>query len=568
MKALPDAIRIAGKGLKAGRSEFFGQFQTMDWMDKSRLSLLANGAPEMIPDEAPTQAGTSWLRAALPTSWIGAADDFAKYLNYRAYAQALSLREGVSRGLEGPDLATHVAQTLDNIPDSIHQQALAQSLRSTFQEPLTGIAAQFETMVDAFNIPVAHTEFQIPAGRILMPFVKVPINIAKWSYRNSAVALGFPSRAFQSELSAGGASRDLAMAKVWLGSAAALGMADLALNNTITGGGPRDPQLRQAWLAAGNQPYSIQFPGMRPVSFNMTEPFARMIGDIADTFNVMKFAREDGRENLAAALTLSVGHSLLAAPYLEGLSNLFDGMNDPQHNGDHVATSMLLPFMTPQGVAQAAHAIDPYMRSYRTLLEAEESRLPIVSERLPPDRSLWGDPIPQRDAYLPFMPTNNFVPRFISPWQLGPKPEDVQPIDKWIWDNRASFPRATSNQLGITKPGEFQSFEVGHGVSVQAHLDPTQLDRFKELAGNGLKNPGTGLGAKDLLNGLVSGASSDTGMQGAWDKASDAERALIVQRVVNRYRAAAKEKLLYEFPTLMEAVTEGAKARAAQLRPQ
>src|SRR6185437_14473667 len=102
--------------------------------DRSRLSWLANGAPEMIPDEEPTKAGTSWLRAALPTSWIGAADDFAKYLNYRAYLRALAFREGSAKGLEGPALATHVAQTLDNVPDSIHQEALANTLRSTFQE--------------------------------------------------------------------------------------------------------------------------------------------------------------------------------------------------------------------------------------------------------------------------------------------------------------------------------------------------------------------------------------------------------------------------------------------------
>jgi hypothetical protein len=565
VSSLKDAFRIAGKGLVAGESQFLKQFQTMDWQDQSRLSLMANGAPETIPENMPTQAGAAYLRAALPTSWIGAADDFAKYLNYRAYARSLVFRDGVSKGMEGPDLATHVATTLDNLPDAIHQQALAQTLRSTFQEPLTGVLDQMEKFVDALNVPVAHTDFQIPVGRIIMPFVKVPANIMRWSYNNTALNRAFPSQAIQAQMNAGGATRDLALARTWLGSALALSAADMALNIAVTGAGPRDPQLQRAWRAAGNEPYSIQLPGQRPISYNQVEPLGMLMGSIADTFNIMKFAREDGRENLAASLMFGTGNAILSKTYMQGVANLFEAMNDPDRSGDRIAQSMAMPFLSPQGIAAAAHALDPFIRQHRTLMENEESRLPIVSQGLPPARTLWGDPIPQRDAYLPFLPSDSFVPRFVSPWQLGPEPGAVEPIDKWIWENRQAFPRADANQLGISKPSEFQSFQAGPGISAQVHLDPREFDRFQELAGNGLKDPGTGVGAKDLLNGLVTG-TGEPGTQQAWDAMSPAYRAVTVQRVINRYRSAARQQLVREFPDIGDTINAAAQTRAQQLR--
>lgn len=574
LSSLKDAIRVAGKGLKAGESQFFQQFQTMDWQDNSRLSAMANGAPEMIPDDMPQQAGASYLRAALPTSWIGAADDFAKYLNYRAYVRAGAFREGMAQGLRDGDLATHVSQSMDNVPDSLHQQALAETLRSTFQEPLTGAAKMVENMIDSpepgiLNLPIAHTNFQIPVGRMILPFIKTPTNIARWSYRNSALALAFPTAGFKAELGAGGATRDLAMARVWLGSAVALGFADVALNNVITGAGPRDPQLHQAWRNAGNEPYSVQIPGTRPVGYNMSEPLGMMMGGIADTFNIMKFAREDGRQNLAASLMFGVGHAMLSKTYMQSVANVFDALDDPERDGDRVAQSLAMTFLSPQGLAAIAHATDPFIRAHRTLLENEESRLPIVSQGLPPARTIWGIPVPQKDAYLPFMSPDGVVPKMLSPWQLGPKPEDVQPIDSWIWDNRSSFPRAESNQLGISKPGPFQNFEVSPGhksISVQVQLDPEQYDRFLQLSGNETKNPSNGMGALDTLNGLVTGTYPDRDAQTKWNDSSAAVKALQVQTIVRAYRKAAQVQMRQEFPDVEAIIQQGAQSRAQQLQ--
>src|SRR5690348_6162595 len=118
--------------------------------------------------------------------------------------------------------------------------------------------------------------------------------------------------------------------------------------------------------------------------------------------------------------------------------------------------------------------------------------------------------------------------RMLSPVPLG-RDMATQPIDKWIYDNRMEFPHGASNQLGISPPGQVQSFTVSPNVSVQIQLEPEELDRLKVLAGNGLKDPRTGLGAKDFLNSLVEGKNPDTSTQDEWNDASAAERALMVQ---------------------------------------
>jgi hypothetical protein len=102
----------------------------------------------------------------------------------------------------------------------------------------TGLARTIQDVADQTNLPLPHTDFQIPVGRIIMPFVKVPANIARFVYRNSPVALAFPSSGLRAELNAGGATRDLAIAKLGLGTMASLGPADLAISNTMTGRGP------------------------------------------------------------------------------------------------------------------------------------------------------------------------------------------------------------------------------------------------------------------------------------------------------------------------------------------
>lgn len=593
VSSVKDAVRMAGRGLTAGESQFMPNFGTADAFDAvkqglftpdgapdvgaaraSRLAALSGMDPGPVSFDAPSRGAAGVLRAALPTSWIAGVDDFWKYMNYNAERHALIYRDGMSKGLTGDDLSTHIAGLIDNTPPAIHEQAVSSALKTTFQEPLAGVAASMQQMVDGMNIPIGHTEWSLPVGRVIMPFIKVPLNIAKWSYQNSPLAAAFPSSQIREQLAAGGATRDLAIAKMTLGSTLALGISDLALNGVITGRGPGDPQLQRAWRDAGNLPYSVKLNGTQ-YGYNQIEPVGLMAGAIADTFDIMKFAKEDGRGNLAASMAFGIGNSVLSKTYMQGTANFFDALMHPDSEGGYYADHLLQSFAVPSGVRGIAAGMDEWRRAHYGLIDGIEASLPQVSKGLPLARTLWGDPIPMTAGYLPFL-SGGGLARAVSPVTMEASPENnpnVQPIDKWIWNNRGAFPQGASNKLGITKPGIVQNFPLGPHISTQVELSPEQLDRFQVLAGNGLKDPQTGLGARDYLNTLVQGNNPDSAMQQRWNEGSPGVKAIMVQAVVGRFRDSAKKSMLspdspYYDQQLLGAVQAGWAERANTMVPQ
>jgi len=210
--------------------------------------------------------------------------------------------------------------------------------------------------------------------------------------------------------------------------------------------------------------------------------------------------------------------------------------------------------------------MDPWMHAHYSLLDTIQSRLPYISEGLPPQRTLWGDPIPAKEGFMPMF-SGTGAAKMLSPVQIGPA-LNAQPIDKWIWDHRLDFPRGPDNKLGLTRVGINQTWSAATGVSATVQLTPQQHDLLARLAGNELKDPSTGLGLKDTLNGLVEGSYPRVSGQNEWDRSPPAVQALMVQSLVNKFRAAAKQQLLQEFPDLKDAIETQWQARVAALQGQ
>ena len=565
--SMGDAIRAAGKALKAGRSQFEADSQSMDGVVTSRLSMLANGAPEALPTNAPTQAALSYLRSALPTSWIGAADDFAKVANYRAELRALAYRDGWKKllddagAVDSEAMTNHIEGVMNNPPPALHEQARAAALSNTFQDPLTGVAARISDLVDSANVRVGSGGFELPVGRILMPFVKVPANILKFAYRTSPLPLAFPTDGYLAELAAGGARRDIAQARVGLGTAVTLSTLPFAIMGNITGGGPSDPEMNRAWRAAGNQPYSARIGG-EWYQYNRIEPVAQMLGAVADTADIVKFAHSRDGEQAALSLAFGIGNSMLSKTYMSSVAEALDALHSPDRSAKRFFDNLGASLVVPQGVAGLERANDPWVRAHYDLLQTIESRIPgWGSSSLPPQRTMWGDPVAWKDAFMPPI-SGTGAARMLSPVATSPD-NAAEPIDKWIWDNRSAFAQSEDGRLGLTKPNKLvQHFEAAPGVSAQATLTPEQLDRYQVLAGNGLKDPRTDMGAKDTLNALVTGSHPDPATQDQWNGATAAAQALMVQKVTRIFRDKAKTQLLSEFPDLGETVRAGWATRA------
>lgn len=561
-----DSLALARKAFLAGRSQFNAGSEYLEAFDHGQA--LADSAPEISTD-APTTAWRDFMRAStnwkslMPTTWVGAVDDFATMMNYQAERHALAYRSAAAKGLDGPELEQAVDALESETPSWLHKQAVASAMANTFKEPLTGIAANLKDFFDGANIPIGHgMNFELPIGRIIAPFIKIPINITRWSYTNSPLPLAFPSSRIAQELAAGGASKDLAIARIALGSTLSMSALGLALSGQITGRGPSDPQLQRAWQAAhgGDVRHSVKV-GDKYYSYNSTEPVGLMMGVIADTVDIMRYAREEDAGQAALSLVFGAGEALLSKTYLQGTADLFKALQDPDKESAHYLAGLLSTMTVPNTVKDFAHALDPWMRQHYAFLDTIEARLPYISQGLPPQRTLWGDPIPVKDGYMPFL-TGTGAAQMLSPITVAGG--DAEPIDKWTYEHRLNFPHGADNKLGLTKLGRVQTFSAGPGVSATVELTPAQHDRLQVLAGNALQDRSTGLGAKDTLNALVDG-HGPAGLQRQWDNSTDDARALIVQTVVNKFRAAAKQKLLQENPDIQEAVNAGWQSRASAL---
>jgi hypothetical protein len=91
-------------------------------------------------------------------------------------------------------------------------------------------------------------------------------------------------------------------------------------------------------------------------------------------------------------------------------------------------------------------------------------------------------------------------------------------------------------------------------VSVNLKQFPQAYERYVELAGNDLKHPAWGLGAKDLLNKIVSGEHPLSQVYQIKSDGPDGGKDVFIQSIINQYRESARRQVLQEFPDLNDQV--------------
>jgi hypothetical protein len=562
--ATGDAFRAAGKAAMAGHSQFYEDHNTLDGLNPDpRETYLKDGmGPDSPTAASPTWAGWQYLRAALPTSLISAVDDFAKVMNYRAELGGLTWRKTWREGLTGQDQVDRQQELLGNIDQATHQQAFNAALRTTFQEPLTGIAASLQELADR---PIIVGGVDIPFIRLLLPFIKVPANIIKAGFNMTPLPLALSNSQMRLDLAAGGARRSIALAKLGLGTSITTLGYGMVMAGNMTGGGPADPGLREARRNAEIPDYSIKL-GDNWYGYRRLEPLGSLLGMIADSVEVARYAPEQDATHVAASAIFGVGNAILSATYLESVAGFLNALHAPASEGvkwiTQQASSLVIPQIAP-GIERAA---DESRRAHSGMLETMRSEIPGAAGKLPPETTMWGQPIPQKQGFFPGF-SGSFLANLLSPisTQSG---AGGSPIENWVWEHRNAFPQADNGKLGFYGIGRTQHFTAadGSGAGADVTLDPQQHYALKKLAGNELPlDPNVKLGLKDSLDALVRGDYPGDRDQQQWNNASDEARAQLVVRMVNDTRAGAKTALLKADPVLAEKVQAQWDQRRAQL---
>lgn len=471
---------------------------------------------------------------------IAAQHDAALTMAYRGELNAQAVRQALSEvnagelaqeGFEG-----RVADLLNNPPS-----ALAESAKQ---------GAKYQAFLDE---PGKITQWildgrrQIPALRVIAPFIKIPSRIMSYTFERTPLAPLMSE--FRAKIAAGGAARDLALAQVGMGTMISLAAADMSMRGTIKGGGPPQKGLEQAEEREGAMRDSLQV-GNKWFNINGVHPIGKLMLLATDVTEAIRGGQTElhqdvDTEHLAAGTVLAIARTLTDSSYFQGFANLFATLHDSRVGGAGEGALLSTAGSTvPAAVGAADRALDPYQRAVYNMLDEFKSKIPGLSQTLPPRRDLWGSPVPSG---------HDPITSLISPVKIADAKHE--PIDDEI----------LKQGMNITMPDRNVTFNgsMGGNASVDMSKYPAAFSRYLELSGNALKHPGWGMGAKDLLNAVVTGNHPLSAVYRLKSDGPEGGKEVMVRDIISQYRDLAKRQLLQEYSDLRADVDEKAAAQRA-----
>lgn len=365
--------------------------------------------PSMPPPAQGVIPGALGQAVRTPMRALGAADEFWKQIQYRAYVTSTATREGMRKGLKGQDLQDFVNNRFTNAFDpqtgqGIDERALRYVQEQTFTNDLEhGIARRIQQMVQEY-----------PMLRQLFPFVRTPAQLLREAFRHVPV-IGALSRRQQEMWRTGGNARATLVGKQAMGSMILGAGAMLAYNGNLTGAGPRDPAVRKTWLDAGNKPYSVRV-GDQWFSYERLDPLGMVMGTLADFTEIAGELTEGQANEVGAAMMVAFVEDLMSGdldPVTEGLAQFSASMARNLTSKVYLqGITQFLEVVSSGDADETARFIDghlasyipnffrqtnpdPHFREVRTLVDHFRSRVPGFgpfegSEALDPRYDLFG----------------------------------------------------------------------------------------------------------------------------------------------------------------------------------
>ncbi len=426
--------------------------------------------------------GLGWA-VDLPFRALGAEDAFFKHLNARMELQALAWRQAEKEGLSGVNASSRVAELVANPPDELIDAAVKYARVQTF----TNTNRTAGAIQAALN--------QVKVARFIVPFVQTPTNIVKYGLERTPVAPLFAD--VRADLTAGGARKALAEARIAMGTSVMIAAGSLAASGKITGAAPRDPKLRAIWLQE-NQPYSIKTKeGWK--SYNRLDPWGMVLGMGADMWQVGGAADDDTLAQMASMSVISLANNVLNKAWLTGISDFMEAVNDPERKGGQYIDYMMASFM-PVLMKQMNYDFnDPVIRDFDTAWQGIVSRTPGFSDAYPAKRDIWGG----------------------MRLYMGTATPKGEPLNELL----------IRRQIPVGMPSRYLSYGAG-----RVKLNAEEYSRYVELA----REP-----AKQALDGMLSQLEAIEGMgvESPLDKT--------VKNVLSSYANQAREQMFREYPEII-----------------
>ena len=380
---------------------------------------------------------------------------------------------------------------------------------------------------------------KIPALRLIMPFVSTPLNILRFFGQRSLPANAPITRSIHDRymkdiaLDSAGKPKDpmaFAAAKGRFAAGTALWSTAvlMAQQGRITGHGPEKESERAVLKETGWLPYAFEIGGTY-ISYERLDPFATFFGMAAD---ITEYATDIDREDdtlselVVPAVITGLSQNVFNKSYMTGIEQFMSAASQPQRKLDSYLRTRVSSYI-PAVLGQAAGSLDgdEAIREARTIFESLKKRIPGAGD-LDPRRNVLGEIVKQ---------PNRLGPDYISPIVMSSRKKDAV-IDEMAKAQHAFTTPSSKIQGGIDL------------IEVRNNKNQTAYDRWLELQSQ-MKIGGKTL--RQQLSNLV----KDKRFRNLSDIPEadfSSPRAKAIKRIISKYRALAKRKMLSEFPDLMK----------------
>lgn len=444
-------------------------------------------ATKIEGDEFKAISGLKGEVIRVPTRLLSAEDELFKGIARRMEINGQAARMASKEGLKGEAANRRIAELSANPTDEMLESALDYGRYLTFQRPLGPVASKVSAITN-----------ETLAAKVFLPFVRTPTNLLKFAAERSPAAPLL--KEWRADFQAGGARRDLAVAKSLLGTGFAATIYKFALDGRITGSAPTDPKKARLLYADGWKPYSIRI-GDQWYSYKRFDPFSTTLGVAADLATLPEGMSERQRDDKTTLLVASIMGNLASKTWLSGLSDLTSALHEPDRYAGNLIERLAGSFAVPSGVAQVARTIDPVQRETGSVGEALRNRIPGLSDDLQPRRDIWG---------LEVVNEGGVGPDIVSP----------------VWSSTAKEDPVNQELMGLDYAPSIpaRSYTAG-GKRVE--WTPEQYDKLQELAGRE---------AHENLSRMISTPE--------WQSMDDTARVKAAKKVVRLARENARAAVL------------------------
>ena len=460
--------------------------------------------------------------------------------------RSLAHRAVKLRGATGQTAEAIYRQYYESPPMKIQAQIQKEAKEAVYREDLGVFSSKLKQALDALPFRM---------GKIITPFYTTPTNILRKFAREKS-ALGLISARNWTDIKAGGAARNEAIAKMMMGSTITFGAMSLAFRGLVTGRGPRDPAEKDLLYQSGWQPYSL-WTGKGWRSYANFGEITLVLGTAADIAEVVKESKEEGdvkAGDLFARSAIIAGNSIFNQSFFTGISDALNAVADTGYGGDptkqasRFVANLISGIVTPSALRQVGSGTD-VSRKPEGIIQQVMSSIPGLRERLPEKLTQFGDEIRVNE---------NVADAMLNPSKYTELKDDLVIQELIRLNETVGFPsrtqinvpmsqetyrdftniagQETKNILeGLFKDPQYQqASEEEKKEVVKAIRDDVRSQVREGLAGEILIGGITDRRIKNTNRGWVNAMFNELITSKDWQEASQEERELTVQDIADQ----------------------------------